>query len=198
MVDTQYEKDLVINNRELKYSGIFKAEELFAVINRALEQKGYTKREKKTEESVMEGGKRTYVELRPFKEKSNYTLLMIKMKITLSDVTEKVAELHGQKKKFQKGEIEIVFDSWLMTDYESRWGMKPWVFFFKGIINKFVYAFPLQAGFESELVSDTAFIYAQIKKLLSSYGPEKMKPKSEQEILASVEEEMRKEAGVAE
>ncbi|MBI2146468.1 hypothetical protein HYU22_03950 [Candidatus Woesearchaeota archaeon] len=196
MVDTQYEKDLIINNRELKYSGIFKAEELFAVINRALEQKGYTKREKKTEETVMEGGKRTYVELRPFKEKSNYTLLMIKIKITLSDVTEKVAELHGQKKKFQKGDIEIVFDSWLMTDYESRWGMKPWVFFFKGIINKFVYTFPLQAGFENELVSDTAFIYAQIKKLLSSYGPEKMKPKSEQEILSAVEEEMRKEANV--
>ncbi len=194
MVDTQYEKDLIINNRELKYSGIFRADELFSTINRSLEQKGYTLREKKTEESVMEAGKRTYVELRPYKEKSNYALLMIKIKININNVTEKVDEVQGQKKKFQHGDVEIIFDSWLMTDYEGRWGMKPWMFFLKGIINKFVYTFPLAGGFQGELVSDTAFIYAQIKKLLNSYGPEKMKPQSEQEILKAVEEEMRKEA----
>lgn len=194
MVDTQYEKDLIINNRQLKYSGIFHARELFAVINRALEERGYTKREKKTEETVSETGKRTYVELRPYKEKSNYVILMIKIKINLNDITEATKEIAGHTQKYEQGTIEIIFDAWSMTDYESRWGMKPVVFFFKGLINKFVYTFPLESGFEGELVSDTAYIYAQIKKLLDSYGPGKVKHRSEREILTKVEEEMREEA----
>lgn len=194
MVDTQYEKDLIINNRQLKYSGIFRARELFAVINRALEERGYTKQEKKTEETVTESGKRTLVELRPFKEKSNYVMLMIKMKVHLNDITEKIEETDGHTQKYDSGKVEIIFDAWSMTDYESRWGMKPLVFFLKGLINKFVYTFPLESGFHGELVGDTAYIYAQIKRLLNSYGPGKVRYKSEMEILAEVEREMATEA----
>ncbi len=194
MVDTQYEKDLIINNRQLKYSGIFHARELFAVINRALEERGYTKREKKTEETVSETGKRTYVELRPYKEKSNYVVLMIKMKVNLKDITEKIEEAAGRTQKYESGKVEIVFDAWSMTDYESRWGMKPFVFFLKGLINKFMYTFPLESGFHSELVGDTAYIYAQTKKLFDSYGPGKARHRSEKEILKKVEEEMEEEA----
>ena len=58
-------KELIINARELKYHGIFHPRDLFAAINRALEGRGYTKREKKTEELVTEFGRGTFVELRP-------------------------------------------------------------------------------------------------------------------------------------
>ena len=67
MLDTHCEKNLIINNRELNYKGIFRADELFTLINRALQAKGYDKREKRTEEIVAEGGKKTSIELRPFK-----------------------------------------------------------------------------------------------------------------------------------
>jgi len=43
MIDTHCEKNLIINNRELKYKGIFLADELFSVINHALEERGYEK-----------------------------------------------------------------------------------------------------------------------------------------------------------
>ena len=193
MLDTHCEKNLIINSRELNYKGIFRSDELFTLINRALEAKGYEKREKKTEELVSEGGKKTYLELRPFKEKANYVTLMIKMKITLDNITEKVETVRGEHRKFQNGDVSIVFDAWTLTDYESRWGMKPHIFFLKAFINKFLYSFPMEKSFVKELTRDTAYVYAQIRTLLTSYGPDKGKRVREADIRRKVEEEMERE-----
>ena len=191
--EVQYEKNLIINSRTLAYKGIFREDELFSAINRVLEERGYEKREKKTEEVVTEGGRRTYVELRPFKELSNYIVLQIKMKITLDNVTGKIEEFEGQKKKFQQGDVTIVFDSWELTDYQTRWGMKPFVYFIKGFINKYVYAFPIEAGSKGVLAGDTAFMYGTIKKLLNSYKLEVGKGPKEEDIHRQMEEDVRKE-----
>ncbi len=190
MLDTHCEKNLIINNRELKYSGVFRADELFAAINRAIEERGYEKREKKSEETVTEEGRETYIELRPYKEMSEYATLMLKIKIHLKNTTEAVEEVHGQKRKLQKGDVLIVFDAWSLTDYQSRWGMKPWVYFFKAIINKFVYTFPMESGFIGLLVGDTAYVFGHAKRLLNSYGEAEGRPPTEEEIKKAVEEEM--------
>ena len=66
------EKNLIINGREFNYQGIFRMDQIFSTINRCLEEKGYQKREKKSEELVVEQGRKIIVELRPYKEVSNY------------------------------------------------------------------------------------------------------------------------------
>jgi hypothetical protein len=190
MFETQYEKNLVINGREFKYKGIFRVDDLFLVINRALEERGYEKREKKSEEIVTEAGRKSYVELRPYKNKSSYLVFMIKIKINLNKITEIMSELKSEKKKFQQGDVGIVFDSWIMTDYANRWGMKPWVYFLKGLFNKFVYTFPLEAGAPGELVGDTAYIYGKIKKLFASYRPEIKPGATESEVQRAVGEDV--------
>ena len=191
--EVQYEKNLIINGRALTYKGIFREDELFSAINRVLEERGYEKREKKTEEVVTEGGRRTYVELRPFKELSNYIVLQIKMKITLDNVTGKIEEVNGEKKKFQQGDVHIVFDAWELTDYQSRWGMKPFVYFMKGFINKYVYTMPIEAGSKGVLAGDTAFIYGAIKKMLNAYKLEVGKGPKEEDIRRQMEEDVKKE-----
>lgn len=184
------EKNLIINNRELHYKGIFRVDELFATINRALEERGYEKQEKRTEEVVSEEGKRTFLELRPYKVKTEYATLMIKMKITLDAVTETVEVVNGVKQKFQNGEVLVVFDAWLLTDYENRWTMKPLVYFLKAFINKYLYTFPMEAGFPGELTSDTAQVYAAIKKLLQSYKYTSGKVVREEDVRKEMEKEV--------
>jgi hypothetical protein len=161
-----------------------------SIINRALESKGYEKREKKTEEIVTEHGRKTEIELRPFKEKTDYVQYMIKLRITLDKVTETIKDINGGSKKFQKGEILINFDAWLLTDYHQRWQMKPWLYFIKGIFNKFIYKLPLEASFKGEIAGDTAYIYAQIKKLLNSYKHEAGTFVKEEEVMLKVAEEI--------
>ena len=193
-MEPYYEGNLVINSRELVYKGIFRVDELFQEIHKALQERGYTPREKKSEELVTEAGRKTFVELRPFKVKTNYATLMIALRITLDNVTETREVVAGEKQKFQKGDISIIFDAWLLTDYQRRWGMKPFVYFMKGIINKYLYKFPLEAQFPGELTEDTAFIYGRIKKLLNSYTPKsRNKILTEKEVMKEMEEEMKKE-----
>ncbi len=190
-MDHYLQKTLVINNRELKYKGIFMPNELFDTINRALEARGYHKREKKTEELVTEQGRKSYIELRPYKKKANYAKYMIKMKILLDKVVEAVEEQDGRKRKFQKGDVTIVFDAWLLLDYESRWGMKPLVFFIKGWINKFLWKLPLEGSFPGEVAADTAYIYGHIKKLFRSYRPKEKGEWIGEEVRKQMEEEIK-------
>ncbi len=192
--ETYYEKNLVINNRELNYKGVFRFDELVYVINKALDELHYKKREKKTEELVTEQGRRTYIELRPLKVYTKYIKLLIKIKISLSNVTETVEEVQeGMKKKFENGDVLITFDSWVLTDYGHRWGMKPSVYFWKSLINKYVYPFPLEGAAPGMVSADTAHIYTQIKKLFNSYKHETGQAVTEEEIRQNVEEDIRKE-----
>ena len=165
--------------------------DLVSTINRALESKGYEKREKKTEEIVTERGRKTEIELRPFKEKTEFARYMIKLRITLDKITETVENINDNKKKYQKGEILIYFDSWILTDYHNRWNMKPWLYFTKALFNKFIYKLPLESGFKGEIASDTAYIYAQIKKLLNSYKHEAGTFVKEEDVMKEVAEEIR-------
>ena len=187
------EKNLIVNAKEFTYSGIFKADDIFRTVNRAIEEKGYSKREKKTEELVTEYGKATIVELRPFKFKANYMKLEIRVKIILDNVTETVQEIDGKKHKFQHGDVRFIFDAWLITDYEYRWTQQPWVYFMKAMINKYLYKFPLEPGFQSEVGDDTAFIYAQLKALLNSYTPKESVVVDEKAIQEQIQEEIEAE-----
>ncbi len=189
-IDGYFEKDLVINGRELVYKGVFDPPELFSTINRSLEERGYIKREKKTEEIVKEEGKQTKVELRPYKVITNYAHLVLKIKIILDNVTEEYSEHKGHKRKFNKGDVLLIFDGWVLTDYQHRWGMKPLVYFLKGVINKFIYTTPLEGNLPGELSQDAAFVYKSIKNLLQSYKFESGKKMKEEEIMEKVAEEM--------
>ena|SRR3989338_5097226 len=185
------EQNLIINQRELRYKGIFRSSEIFRTINHALEELGYNKKEKKTEELVTETGKRTTIELRPDKVKTSYFKLYIKIRIILDNVTLISIEKAGQVITYEQGDVLIIFDSWVLTDYADRWNMKPLIYFLKALINKYIYKFPLESGFVGELVSDTATIYARLKKLLNSYKIEAGAVPSEAEVMKLNEEDIK-------
>lgn len=193
------EANLVINNRELNYKGIFRASDLFQTINRLLLERDFVKNEKKTEEVNTEEGRRSYIELRPTKVKSGYITLQVRIKITMDRVTSVVEEVNGVPTRFEKGDIDISFDGWVKTDYSGRWTQHPWVYFMKGIINKFVYPFKLEQKYASEIFVDVAYIYGGIRNLLNSYSGKSSKPISEEDVKKQVEiqlgEDMKKDYG---
>jgi hypothetical protein len=198
MIENQYEKDLIINHRELKYKGIFKPDQLYAVINNAIQEKGYTKREKKSEELVTPQGRKVYVELRPYKELTRYFVLMIKIMIHLDNITDTTyTNKEGHVMNMKQGDVTVYFDAWTMTDYEQRWGMKPFWFFVKGFINKFIWPLPMEAGFIGELGSDTAYIFAEIKKHLNSHTERIVERVKEVDIIEQMKKEIleKKEEG---
>jgi len=189
----QFEKELVVNNKALIYKGVFRTEDIFHALNQAISNRGYHKREKKSEELVTETGRKIHVELRPVKHKASYVMHMIKIKINLDNVQEAVMEVNGLKRNYHQGDVEIIFDAWSMTELEDRWGMKPFVYFLKAFINKYIYIFPMESKYMDDLVTDTVYIYAHLKKLLNSYKVETGNVPVESEIRRKVEEDILKE-----
>ncbi|MBI2151390.1 hypothetical protein HYU21_01540 [Candidatus Woesearchaeota archaeon] len=193
MLDTKYEKTLVINNREIKHSGVFSIDELFHLVNKCLVERGYTRQEKKSEETVSPEGRKIYVELRPFKDKTNYIHLVIKIKFYFEGIKDVVKDIEGQKKSLQEGRASILFDAWYMTDWQARWNLNPLVYFLKAVINKFLYSYPQESDAKGELSSDTAYIVGQIRTLLHKYKSPLEALPAEEEVRRAAEEEMGKE-----
>ena len=110
----------------------------------------------------------------------------------MDTVTETAVVLRGEKRS-SKWRDTAAFDAWSLTDYANRWGMKPWVFFLKGIIHKYFKKFPLEGGFSGILVTDTAHLYARVKALLNSYKEETGKISTEEDIRKQVEMQMMSE-----
>ncbi len=184
------ERNLVINHRVLNYSGVFHVKELFELLNSTLLERGYTLRDKRNEEVVSEAGRNYYLEIRPFKDKTNYVALMQKIVIRLRNVTKTVQEFDGNQIIFDSGEIEIVFDAWSYTNYDSRWGMKPFVYFMKTLINQWFVHLPMESGFTGELVDDTGYIYGTIRDLLAGYRRRDRSYVSEVEVRSEIEKDI--------
>jgi len=190
---TYFERNLVINNKELKHSGIFNPEEVFSAINKALKARGYEKREKKTEESVSSEERSNYIELRPIKEKKENIALMIKIKIRFKNAREVIKEVAGYKRKLMEGEISVIFDSWILTDFQHHIRMQPLAYFLEAVINKFIRKVSPQPKLTAEVVEDTAFIYGQLKKLFNAYAGKIESRISEEEVRKKIEEEIGKD-----
>ena len=188
-----YARNLVINNRELKHQGLFSVEEIFHTLNQTIEERGYTKKEKKTEDTLTPNGGVTVVELWPIKAKTSYMQLMQKIRVFISTDKQTQADLKGYKRAYQSGEVTFIFDAWILTDTEHRWQMRPWLYFIKSMINKFIYTFPMEAGFQDELVSDTAYIFERLRKLLQTYQAPKPALPAEEDVMRSVEQQIRKQ-----
>jgi hypothetical protein len=195
--EINYEKFLIINGRELNYKGIFSIDDLYSTINRAIEEQGYTKREKKSEETVREEGRNVYVELRPWKEVTSYLTLMIKIKIIADNITERVGVVNGEKRVFQNSDLTIVFDGWLLTDYKDRWGMKPFFYFIKNMASKYLWKGKIENEIFGELAGDVAHIYARIKKQLNSYRGGEGEIVREEDVIKEVEKELEKDIAEA-
>ncbi len=186
------EHNLVINDLHLQYSGILKVDDLFRVINRALEERGYLKNEKRQEETVTEKGRNVYLELRPNKFKKEYMTLSFRIKIRLNNMKNTRQELDGKSFELDQGDVSCVFDAWLSTNYYAKWNKKPGYYFFKALVNKVFYRFPEEPGYKSELEGDAQYLYNEVMKLFASYRRRDKIFPDEVEIRASVAEDVEK------
>ncbi len=189
------ELELVVVGKSIEYQGIFRADDVFRVINRALEEKGYDKAEKRLEETVTPEGRKLYMELRPSKGKTDYLVLALRVKIWLDDVTEVMQEFEGRAQKFERGKARITIDSYYDTDNMGRWNKKPFFYFVKALINKIFYQFPEEPKAKGELRGDTGYVHGQLKKLFASYRKRDIAFPAEADIRSQVAQDL---AGVGE
>ncbi len=158
----------VVEHMTLSYNGLFNVTELYKTINSWCKEKGYDRREMRNEEHIYPSGKFIDMELMPFKKVSDYAMFVIRMQITMHDVKEVDVEKNKYKQRLNQGKIDIIFDSFLETDYEGRWEQNPFYFFVRTVFDKFIYR-NYTRRFEENLTSDTNHLHTTIKSFLNLY-----------------------------
>ena len=160
------EKQLVIDGLELDYNGLFRVESLLKTIDELVAERGYEKYEKRREEVVKPTGKDWSMELRPLKKKSEWEILMVKMRISVTGMTDVEVLKDGKKEKLQKGNIHIIFDAWKITDWQARWEQKPWLYLLRTLFEK-AFIKVHTDKYAAEAIDDTHHIFNNVKAHLN-------------------------------
>ena len=160
------EKKLYLDGLELTYEGLFDLKEFLKAIDSIIKDRGYVKGEKRREEVIKSTGREFSMELRPVKKKTDYFVLMVKMRISITNMTDVEVEKDDVRTVMNNGNISIIFDAWTTTDYELRWEQKPLFYFLRNLFERGIYKFHTDR-FADELIDDTHFFYNNIKAFLN-------------------------------
>ena len=152
--------------KPIKYSGLFDLKELYATIDKWCKEHHYDKVEAKNFEDVYEDSKQIILELRPYKKITDYAKVEIRAYMEFTDIKEEVVERGGLKKKINKGKINMSFDCYLITDYEAHWETKAVYYFFRMLVDKFIYRGYMKR-FEAEAVADCNEMIHEVKSYLN-------------------------------
>lgn len=128
----------VIEKRPLTYEGLFKPDELFKLIKRFCSERGYFPLENKNFEEVYEHGRQITIDLKPFKQLSDYLKQEMWISIKMSRLVDKVIEIDGLKQKMMHGKVTIVFDAQIISDLQSKWEGTGWLYFIRLLNDKFI------------------------------------------------------------
>lgn len=166
------EKKLVIDQLKLTYEGIFDMTGLWRLIDSWFYEKGYDRWEHKNFEQVLPTGKDIEIELLPWKKTTEYFKNTIRIRIKATEVKDVEIEKKGVKLKLNQGNLMMVFDGYLESDYEDKWEGKAIFFFIRTIFDK--YFFRRHTDFyEKWLVNDLYNIHERIQRFLNVYRYEK-------------------------
>lgn len=152
--------------RPLRYSGLVDIKGLYRSIDKWLAANHYDKVERRNSEDVLEDGRQIVLEILPYKKITDYAKVEFRMYAEFTHLTEEVVVRNGLKHKLFKGDLFFSFDCFLMTDYESHWETKPFYYFFRTLVEKYIYR-GYTKRLESEAVTDCNEFIGEIKNFLN-------------------------------
>lgn len=162
------ETRIVIDKLRVQYEGILSIPELYQLIDNWLREKGYDKAERKNVEKVTPKGKQIELVLQPWKKITDYAKIVISVRFVAEDITEVEIERDGAKIHMNQGKVSLVFDGWLVTDYDSKWEGKPIFYFLRQIFDRYIYK-PYTMGYEGAVAKDVSDLHGEIKAFLNLY-----------------------------
>lgn len=160
------EREVIVSKQKLYHEGLFSATELYKLIDEYFENLQYDKREIKNIESVREKGKYIEIEMEPHRKITDFIEYKIHIRMIMENLTEVKVEKGKRKIKTNKGDLKIVFDAYVETDYEARWEDKPSFYVIRALFNKFLY--PSQRmKYSAEVKQDLMHLIDNIKSYLN-------------------------------
>ena len=160
------EKKQVVDNETIAYDGLFEGTELYKVIDKFFQDKGYDKAELIHDEHVGETGKDVTVIVEGNIKANDYTKKVINLKIFIKGLKDVVLEKNKHKIKLQQGKVTVILNSFMMSDVEGKWESKPMFVFIRALVDRYLYRYYINK-IEQEVKDDTLHMKALIKSFLN-------------------------------
>jgi len=157
---------MLIDRKPIIYKGIFRMDELWAIISRFIKSRGFIIVETRNEEKLTDKGKDIFIEARPYRKLSDYLKKVIELEIYVRDLNDKIVKVDGHKQKYQEGEVEIRFSAVLDSDWRTRWEGTGMYFLLRILIDKFV-RYDVIREAENETVKDCLDLQEEVKAYLN-------------------------------
>ncbi len=162
------EIEIIVDKLRLQFEGLFSVKDFYFMIDEFFEDRNYDRREIRHIERVAAEGKYIEFEWLPWKKYTDYVKSEIRIRAVLSDIKEVEIDKDGSKIKLNKGNIKIVLDGYLTTDYENRWESQPMFIFLRTLFDKYFYK-PFTTGYQKNVESDVKELYNYMRKFFNLY-----------------------------
>ncbi|MEK6874283.1 MAG: hypothetical protein AABX52_00880 [Nanoarchaeota archaeon] len=162
------ETETIIEDRKITYDGIFSVSQLYKIIDEYFTKLGYDKVELKNTEVVKPEGKYIEIIAEPNKTVTDYARYVTNIRMIFSEIKEVDIKRDNQKERLNTGKVQLIFNAYLVTDYEGRWEDKPVYYIIRALMNKYVLQ-PLTNKFKAEIKTQVEQCVGNVKAFLNLY-----------------------------
>jgi hypothetical protein len=120
------------------YSGLFKFDDFYAYANSWLKDEKYISIEEKYSEKITEKGKNLDIVWRATKLISDYFKLELWIRFQVTEMKDVEVEIDGERKKMNKGKIEIEVRGNLFKDPEGKWDTSAFYRMLRDFYDKYI------------------------------------------------------------
>jgi len=162
------EKEIYLDKYVVSYTGYFNYKEFMSMFNKWCEANGYYRDVQSSGEKVGEKSTTKSFGIQLQKKISHYhfSVLNIDLSFKMVDVEK---EVDGKMQNMQKGDVEAVFHGYLMSSMKARWETRGFIYFFRMLIDKFVYKLD-KPKYWAVCATDGKALGAEMNGLLNSFN----------------------------
>lgn len=128
----------VVRNLKVSFEGLFDFAELMNHVQSYFKSEGFGWFEAQHNELVKESGKDIFIMADNRREISDYAKSRVVIYITVRELSDVEIEKDGRKIIVNRGKVTFEFEAYIMTDYMGRFEGKPWMYFYRAMMEKFV------------------------------------------------------------
>ncbi len=158
-----------VYREKLKQTGYWKYKDIYNELFHWLKDHNYKVYEEYYNEKLLSNGKEVLIKWRAEREVTDYFMFQQQLDWHILGMKDTEVEIDGKKASTQKGEVEIIFKSLIVKDYEKRWEDQPFWKFLRGVYEKYVIRETIDE-FEIDAENDAKEMIANFKAFLNIPG----------------------------
>lgn len=162
------DKDQVLKEK-IGHSGIFDFGAFYKYAHDWFDDEGYGVVEEKYTEKVGGSGRNIFIEWTATKTITDYFKLELKLKFYIDNLTDVEVEIDGEKKKMNKGVINIEIKGTLIKDATNKWEASAWWQLLRNTYNKYIIPARVES-LEFKVIADVQTFKDEVKAFLELSG----------------------------